>query len=164
LFAAFQAMDEARAVEIADSISGGIPGGAGHAQENARNPGELIYNTAKRALVSWVRHTAPSPEWAGAGIALNAIAPGLIDTPMAAGAFVDDEARNATLEAIPMLLNGPAQAVVVARLLAWLVSEENSHLCGQIIFLDGGAEAIARGDSILTPDKRFTSPLLISRP
>lgn len=158
LFAAFQAMDEARAVEIADAISGGIPWSAGpNALENARNS-DLIYNTSKRALASWVRQTAPSPEWAGAGIALNSIAPGVIDTPMAAGAFVDDEARKAAMEAIPGPLNGPAQPVVVARLLAWLASEENSHLCGQIIFVDSGGDAIARGDAILTPDRRVTSP------
>jgi hypothetical protein len=30
-----------------------------------------------------------------------------------------------------MPLNGIAEPIVVARLLAWLGSEENSHLCGR---------------------------------
>ncbi|MFC9555852.1 SDR family oxidoreductase [Rhodococcus sp. NPDC056960] len=145
LYAAFQADDEDRAVEIADSIAGGVLGGP-------------IYNTAKWALASWVRRMAPMPEWAGEGIALNAIAPGLIATPMTAGSLDNAEARKASLEAIPMPLNGPAEPVVVARLLAWLAGVENSHLCGQIIFVDGGAEATKRGDSILTLDGTLASP------
>jgi len=36
---------------------------------------------------------------------------------------------------------------VIAYLLAWLVSEENTHLCGQVIFIDGGSDVVIRGDS-----------------
>jgi hypothetical protein len=43
--------------------------------------------------------------------------------------------------------DGIAGPVVVARLLAWLASEENTHLCGQVVFVDCGAEALLRGDS-----------------
>jgi NAD(P)-dependent dehydrogenase (short-subunit alcohol dehydrogenase family) len=139
LLAAFQSDDEARAVEIADSISGGDLGGP-------------IYITAKWAVASWVRHMAPSSEWAGAGISLNAIAPGLTATSMTAHLFDSDGTLKASQELSPMPLNGPAQPLVVARLLAWLAGEENSHLCGQIIFVDGGTEALRRGDSILTLD------------
>ena len=39
------------------------------------------------------------------------------------------------------------EAAVPARLLAWLVSEENSHLCGQVVFIDGGTDAATRGGS-----------------
>jgi hypothetical protein len=31
--------------------------------------------------------------------------------------------------------------------LAWLGGEENSHLCGQVVFVDGGSDAVIRGDS-----------------
>jgi hypothetical protein len=44
-------------------------------------------------------------------------------------------------------INGVAEAIVPARLLSWLVSEENTHLCGQVIFIDGGSDAVIRGDS-----------------
>jgi len=27
------------------------------------------------------------------------------------------------------------------------VSEENTHLCGQVIFIDGGSDVVIRGDS-----------------
>ena len=48
---------------------------------------------------------------------------------------------------VPMPLNGIAEAQVVADLLAWLVGEENSHLCGQVVFVDGGSDAVIRGDA-----------------
>jgi NAD(P)-dependent dehydrogenase (short-subunit alcohol dehydrogenase family) len=40
------------------------------------------------------------------------------------------------------------QAPTPARLLAWLNSEENTHLCGQIVYVDGGSDAVLRGDSV----------------
>lgn len=48
---------------------------------------------------------------------------------------------------VPMPLNGFMGPQVPARLLAWLVSEENTHLCGQVIFVDGGSGAVIRGDA-----------------
>ncbi|WP_267907586.1 hypothetical protein [Actinotalea solisilvae] len=38
-------------------------------------------------------------------------------------------------------------AQVPARLLVWLVGEENTHLCGQVVFVDGGSDVVLRGDS-----------------
>jgi hypothetical protein len=47
-----------------------------------------------------------------------------------------------------MPLNGPFGPEVAARLLTWLASEENSHLCGQVVFIDGGYDAVVRGDKV----------------
>lgn len=58
------------------------------------------------------------------------------------------EARHALLGLVPMPLNGIAEPIVVARLLAWLTSEENTHLCGQIVYIDGGSDVVLRGDSV----------------
>lgn len=44
--------------------------------------GYQIYSTSKRALAQWIRREAPSATWAGASIPLNAIAPGVVLTPM----------------------------------------------------------------------------------
>ncbi len=108
---------------------------------------QLIYSSTKKAFAQWVRRNAPSVEWAGAGIPLNAVAPGVIATPMTAEYTSTEEARREILEMVPMPLNGIAEPEVVARLLAWLVSEENSHLCGQVVFIDGGSDAVIRGDA-----------------
>lgn len=134
LVAACEAQDEERMVAIAESISGGDP---------ALSP---IYFSVKRALIHWVRRVAPTSEWAGAGIALNVIAPGMINTPMVAHVLNDDASRQSSERTIPRPLNGTAEPIVIARVLAWLASEDNSHICGQLIFVDGGAEAITRGE------------------
>ncbi len=46
-----------------------------------------------------------------------------------------------------MPLNGIAEPAVVASLIGYLTSVENSHLCGQIVFVDGGSDVVIRGDS-----------------
>lgn len=109
--------------------------------------GGLIYGTTKRALAQWIRRNAPGEQWAGKGIPLNAVAPGVIETPMTAQFTATSEARTAILQMVPMPLNGIAEPIVVARLMAWLGGEENTHLCGQVVFVDGGSDAVIRGDS-----------------
>jgi NAD(P)-dependent dehydrogenase (short-subunit alcohol dehydrogenase family) len=47
-----------------------------------RGEGSLVYVPTKAALAHWVRRTAITADWAGAGSALNAIAPGIVTTPM----------------------------------------------------------------------------------
>ncbi|UNX53792.1 SDR family oxidoreductase [Georgenia sp. TF02-10] len=106
-----------------------------------------IYGTTKRALVLWLRRHAAAPEWAGAGIPLNAVAPGVIETPMVTDLIASAEARKALLEQVPMPLNGIAPPEAVGNLLAWLTGPENTHLCGQVVFVDGGSDAVLRGAS-----------------
>ena len=127
---------EERAMARAAELAAGAP-----------EEGGLIYGTTKRALVRWIRRNAPTPDWAGAGIALNAIAPGVVLTPMVAGFMETEEQRTALAGMVPMPLNGFFEPEDAAKLLAWLVSEENAHLCGQVVFIDGGSDAVIRGDS-----------------
>jgi NAD(P)-dependent dehydrogenase (short-subunit alcohol dehydrogenase family) len=110
--------------------------------------GNQIYGTTKRALSRWVRRQAPTPEWAGTGIPLNAVAPGVVVTPMTEALIQTEEARRSLLEMVPMPLNGIFEPRDVAYLLAWLTSEENAHLCGQVVFIDGGSDVLIRGDAI----------------
>ena len=120
----------ARAQELADE-------GSGH----------LIYSSSKVALSRWMRRNAPSPEWAGAGIPLNGIGPGVVVTPMTADLMATEEQRADLEQRVPMPLNGMMSAEVPAHVLVGLVSRENSHLCGQLVFVDGGSDAVIRGDS-----------------
>lgn len=108
-----------------------------------------IYTTTKLAIAQWVRKHAKDPEWAGAGIALNAIAPGVIETPMTKPALETAEGRAALDAGAPSPLNGPAAPPSApAALLAWLASAENTHVTGQVIFIDGGAESIRRPELV----------------
>lgn len=110
--------------------------------------GGLIYSSTKVGVARWLRRHAPTPEWAGAGIPVNAIAPGIVVTPMTAAMLETEEQRSQMISMVPMPLNGFMGPEVPARLHAWLVSEENSHLCGQVVFVDGGSDVVIRGESV----------------
>jgi NAD(P)-dependent dehydrogenase (short-subunit alcohol dehydrogenase family) len=110
--------------------------------------GDRIYPTTKRALSRWVRRVAATDAWAGAGIPLNVVAPGVIRTAMVADMLATPAGVASLKQFVPMPLNGFAEPEVVAQLLAWLVSVHNSHLCGQIVYLDGGSDVVMRGDDI----------------
>ncbi|GAB3559563.1 SDR family oxidoreductase [Spelaeicoccus albus] len=117
-------------------------------QERGGSEAYHIYSSSKRALARWIRRTAPTEAWAGAGIPVNAIAPAVVLTPMTAELVATPEGRAGLTEQVPMPLNGPMDPVVAARLLSWLLGEDNSHLCGQVVFVDGGYDAVTRGDSV----------------
>ena len=87
-------------------------------------------------------------EWAGAGIPLNAVGPGVVETPMVGRLIGTPESLIALDALIPMPLNYHLQAREVAYLLLWLTSAENTHTTGQTIYIDGGADVKLRGDDI----------------
>ncbi|MGI5328340.1 SDR family oxidoreductase [Actinomadura nitritigenes] len=105
------------------------------------------YGAAKRALNRWVRRVAPTPEWAQAGIALNAVASGVVDTPAASWILASEETRIAVETAAPQPFGGfPGRPEWVAELICWLAGAGNRFVTGQIIFADGGAETKLIGD------------------
>jgi NAD(P)-dependent dehydrogenase (short-subunit alcohol dehydrogenase family) len=106
-----------------------------------RRPHE-IYSSTKAALGRWLRATSVTPDFAGAGIAVNAIAPGVVLTPMTAELVADPAWKRVMDAAVPMPLNGHAAPETIAHALWWLLSAENSHMAGQVVHVDGGAEAL----------------------
>jgi len=130
--AACAGRDEVRALTLAEK-----------AAEDGR--GQRLYASSKLALAQWVRRTSVTPGWAGEGITLNAVAPGVVVTPMTESLLATEEGRELVDRAVPMPLNGHAPPEAVAHALLWLVSEENTHVTGQIVFVDGGADATLRG-------------------
>lgn len=111
----------------------------------ARGEARLLYPSSKHALARWVRRVCVTPEWAGAGIPVNAVAPGVVLTPMHAAVSETEEQRAAVDRAVPMPLGGYAEPEVIAHALKWLVSRENTHVTGQVLYVDGGAEVSLRG-------------------
>lgn len=101
-----------------------------------------IYSSTKAALARWLRRTSVTPDFAGAGIALNAIAPGVVLTPMTTELVSDPGWKKIMDAAVPMPLNGYAPPETIAHALGWLLSPENSHMAGQVVYVDGGAEAL----------------------
>jgi NAD(P)-dependent dehydrogenase (short-subunit alcohol dehydrogenase family) len=116
------------------------------ALERARDAA-YVYATSKRALTRWIRRNAVNADWAGSGIPLNAVAPGLVKTELLARLFQDPETKRRIKAGTPMPLGGPYEPLAAAELLAWMVSVTNGHMTGQNIFIDGGADVVIRGDS-----------------
>ena len=136
LLASLLAGNEEAALDRAKVLEAGGP-----------DQGALIYGTTKRALALWIRRNAATPEWAGCAIPLNAVAPGVVETPMTANMIATPQQREEISTMVPMPLNGIFEPRSVAYLLAWLSSEENAHLCGQVVFIDGGSDVVIRHDS-----------------
>lgn len=129
--------DEVTAISIAEQLVG-KGSGAEH----------LIYPSTKRALSRWIRRECITSDWAGAGIPINAVGPGIVRTPMVAEMIATEEGRAALAKSVPMPLHGYLEAENVAELITWLASEVNTHTTGQTIYIDGGADAVLRGDDI----------------
>lgn len=128
--------DEALALEIGDRLA------------VTPESGFLNYSSSKRAVSRWVRRESVSESWAGAGIPLNAVAPGTVTTAMTAGLLASPEGLAQVDAAVPMPLNYHQPASSIAELLVWLTSPANTHMAGQTIYCDGGADAVLRGDDI----------------
>ncbi len=109
---------------------------------------QLIYGSTKRAISRWIRKVAPTAAWAGAGIPINAVGPGIVATPMTAEMIATEEARAGLLQVVPMPLHGIMDPVAIAKALIWLTSEDNTHMTGQTIYIDGGSDVVLRGDNI----------------
>lgn len=108
--------------------------------------GNLNFTSSKFALSQWVRREAALPQWAGAGIALNAVAPGTTLTPSMKRLLEIPGQRKVIDAYSPMPFGYHLEPQDVARTLMWLTEAENTHITGQTIFVDGGAESILRRD------------------
>ncbi|MEB3299586.1 MAG: SDR family oxidoreductase [Candidatus Sericytochromatia bacterium] len=92
---------------------------------------------SKAAVAGLVRSAAIS--YASFGIRVNAVAPALTDTPLAAGLLRSEAARAASAAMHPMGRVG--QADEVAALAAHLLGDEGTWMTGQVLGIDGGLGA-----------------------
>lgn len=130
--------------------AGDEPAARARTRELAADPTTraLIEPATKRALARWMRATSITPEWAGAGIALNAAAPGVVLTEKILPMLATPESRAHVDAMVPMPLNHHAPPEALAHLLVWLTSPENTHVTGQNVFADGGCDVVLRGEDI----------------
>jgi NAD(P)-dependent dehydrogenase (short-subunit alcohol dehydrogenase family) len=102
------------------------------------------YADSKRALSLWLRQTAIRPEWAGAGILLNGVAPGVVETAMTKPLLEQPDMVALIRQSNPIAVDGYAAPEEIAELIGFLLGFQNHYLLGQIIFIDGGSDAILR--------------------
>ena len=93
---------------------------------------------AKAGLEGLVRGAAST--YAGAGIRINAVAPGMMDTPATAGLISSPTTREAAARQYP--LAGIGHPSELAELMSWLLSEHAGRVTGQVWSLDGGFSTI----------------------
>lgn len=98
----------------------------------AGNPGQSNYCAAKAGIIGLTKSLAK--EVAKRGILVNAVAPGFIETNMTA--TLKPELKQAILDSIPLGKIG--QPEEVAKAVAFLASDWNTYITGQVIQVDGG--------------------------
>ena len=89
---------------------------------------------AKGGVEALVRSAAAS--YAAQGLRINAVAPGMTETPMTAAMLKLPAMREGAARQYP--LGGVQTAEQVAEVIAWLLGEGAARLTGQIIAVDGG--------------------------
>ncbi len=102
------------------------------------NPSQPAYTAGKHGVVGLTRHAAL--RWAKAGIRVNAVCPGVIETAMTAD-LSGDPAISAMVDAMtPMGRKGQPEEIAAAVL--WLCSDQASFVTGHPMVIDGGATAV----------------------
>ncbi|WP_036510506.1 MULTISPECIES: SDR family oxidoreductase [Nocardia] len=108
-----------------------------------RNAPSIAYGTSKIAVSHWVRRQATTAQWAGAGIRLNALAPGAVLTPLLEKQLATAaEAKN--IERFPVPIGGFGDPGDLAEWAVFMLSPAARFLCGSIVFVDGGSDAYFR--------------------
>jgi NAD(P)-dependent dehydrogenase (short-subunit alcohol dehydrogenase family) len=108
------------------------------------------YPATKTAIAWWVRRHAPTAEWAGAGITLNAIAPGAVETPLLQ-ASRDDPTVGHFIDEFPIPVGRTGRADEIAAFVQFLLGPDARFFCGSVLFVDGGTDALARPDDFPVP-------------
>ena len=94
---------------------------------------KTAYAAAKAGVLGLTRGIAR--EFASYGITCNAVAPGVVDTDIRAGA-TDDETERRLAEAVPLKRQG--QPWEIAALVVWLSSEDSAYITGITHSINGG--------------------------
>ncbi len=103
--------------------------------------GLIAYNASKAGLLGIV-HTAAN-ELGPYGVRVNAVCPGLIETPLTRKAFEQEEVIKPYFAALPLGRGGEPEEV--ARAILFLASDWASYITGTTLFVDGGQMAAKFG-------------------
>ena len=107
-----------------------------------RSPG-APYSVSKLAVARWIRGHAASAEWAGAGISLNGVCPGAIQTPLLEKDLAD-KLKGPIIRAMPKPLGEIAKPEELTGIFELLLSPAARFVVGQLLVTDGGVESLWR--------------------
>ena len=96
------------------------------------NPGQVNYSASKAAIIGMTKTVAK--EFGSRNITCNAVAPGLIRTPMTD--VLSDELKAKMIEAVALRRYGEPEEI--ASVVSFLLSEDASYVTGQVIEISGG--------------------------
>ncbi len=119
----------------------GAPGAAVFASSVVARNGVANHEAiaaAKGGVEALVRGAAAT--YAAQGLRLNAVAPGMTETPMTQGMLKLPAMREGAGKQYP--LGGVQTADDVAAVMDWLLSPESARITGQVLAVDGGFTAI----------------------
>jgi NAD(P)-dependent dehydrogenase (short-subunit alcohol dehydrogenase family) len=108
-------------------------------------PGQSVYAATKAGIVQLVRTAAA--EFGAAGVRVNAVGPGVVETPLTAPIKAHADWYNAYASKSALKRWARAEEMVGPTL--FLASDAASYVTGTVLFADGGWTAI---------DGRFTPP------
>jgi NAD(P)-dependent dehydrogenase (short-subunit alcohol dehydrogenase family) len=101
----------------------------------------MVYPASKAALAWWARREGVKPEWIGAGIRLNSVAPGKVATAMTE-ALAADPVFGPLAEGYPSAVGRDGTPEEIAGPIAFLLSDASSFMVGTCLYVDGGTDAI----------------------
>lgn len=96
--------------------------------------GAASYSAAKGAVVNFTQQVAV--DYAEAGVRVNSICPGFVETPLTEDLLESDRFYNFVLDNTPM--NRPAQPEEIAPLAVFLASDGAAYMTGTNVPIDGG--------------------------
>lgn len=107
--------------------------------------GHQAYAGSKNALARWVRKQAP--EYMQKAVRMNAVAPGITQTALTDQVFQDAIYGDAIKQFSEMTPAGfMATANMIADCIVFLLSQKAQYICGSVLFVDGGQDAMLRPD------------------
>jgi len=139
-----------RVLREAGRIMSGLGGGSIIAFSSIRSqvvePGQGVYAATKAGIVQMVR--ALAAELGSTGVRVNAIAPGVVETPLTRP--IKDDPEWYAAYAAKSVFGRWASADEMSGPVIYLASDASSYVTGSVLFVDGGWTAV---------DGRFDPPL-----